>query len=88
MQAVVRQIGLKADITMGPWHEMMRQLEERKIDALSGLLYSNERDEKFDFSVPHNIISYAVFVRKGEPYHAVEDLHKQTGHRRQECVCA
>ena len=57
MQAVVRQIGLKADITMGPWHEMMRQLEERKIDALSGLLYSNERDEKFDFSVPHNIIS-------------------------------
>ena len=74
MQAVAHQVGLEADITLGPWQEMLKKLEDKKIDALTGLLYSKERDEKFDFSVPHTIISYAIFVRKGEPYHAVDDL--------------
>ncbi len=77
MQAVAHQVGLQADITLGPWQKMLRQLENKEIDALTGLLYSKARDEKFDFSVPHLIISYAVFVRKGEPYHAVDDLRNR-----------
>jgi PAS domain S-box-containing protein len=74
MKAVARQAGLNADIQLGPWHEMVRKLETKQIDVLSGLLYSRDRDKKFDFSVPHTIISYAVFVRKGGPYHSVDDL--------------
>ena len=74
MQAVAHHAGLESEITLGPWQEMVRRLENREIDALTGLLYSEARDEKFDFSVPHIMISYAVFVRKGEPYDAVDDL--------------
>jgi hypothetical protein len=74
MKAVARQVGLNVDIQLGPWHEMIGKLETKQIDALSGLLYSRQRDNKFDFSVPHTIISYAVFVRKGGPYHSVGDL--------------
>ena len=77
MQAVAHQVGLEADITLGPWQEMLRRLENKEIDALTGLLYSKERDEKFDFSVPLVMISYAVFVRKGEPYRTVEDLRNR-----------
>jgi PAS domain S-box-containing protein len=77
MQAVARQVGLKADIQLGPWHEMIRKLEAKQIDALCGLLYSRERDKRFDFSVPHTIISYAVFVRKNGPYHSVEELRNR-----------
>jgi len=77
MQAVAHQVGREADITLGPWQEILRRLENKEIDALTGLLYSKERDEKFDFSVPYIMISYAVFVRKGEPYHAVDDLRNK-----------
>lgn len=77
MQAVAHHAGLEADISLGPWQEMIRRLENREIDALTGLLYSEKRDEKFDFSVPHIMISYAAFVRKGEPFHAVDDLRNK-----------
>ena len=77
MQAVAHQVGREADIILGPWQEMLRRLENKEIDALTGLLYSKERDEKFDFSVPYVMISYAVFVRKGEPYQAVDDLRNK-----------
>ncbi len=74
MRAVARQAGLEVDITLGPWPVIVRQLENKEIDALTGMLYSKEREEKFAFSMPHIIISYAVFVRKGEPYHTLDDL--------------
>ncbi len=74
MQAVLRQVGLEAEITLGPWQEMLKKLEDRQIDALTGLLYSEERGQRFDFSVPHTIISYAIFVRKGAPYNSIEAL--------------
>ena len=30
MQAVARQVGLEADITLGPWHETLKKLEDKK----------------------------------------------------------
>ncbi|MGA6926247.1 MAG: transporter substrate-binding domain-containing protein [Desulfosarcina sp.] len=77
MQAAAQHAGLRADIELGPWEEMLRRLENKEIDALTGLLYSEERDKFFDFSVPYSVISYAVFVRKGEPYRTVEDLRNK-----------
>ena len=52
-------------------------LADRRIDALTGMLYSKERDVLFDFSVPHLIVSYAVFVRKGTEFKAVENLENK-----------
>ncbi|MBI5895031.1 MAG: transporter substrate-binding domain-containing protein, partial [Desulfobacterales bacterium] len=65
---------LEVNIVPGPWDEMRRALEERKIDALTGVLYSLERDSLFDFSVSHDIVTYTIFVRKNAPYRTVADL--------------
>lgn len=78
MRAVAQHAGLRAEIELGPWREMLHRLETKEIDALAGMLYSEERDRLFDFSVPHTVISYAVFVRKGEPFRAVADLKNKT----------
>jgi len=58
MQAVAHQVGREADIILGPWQEMLRRLENKEIDALTGLLYSKERDEKFCFfsSLRHDFL--------------------------------
>ena len=73
-QAIARQLGLKVHIELGQWSDVRRELETDKIDALIGVLYSKERDEVFDFSVPHVVISYAVFVRKDSTFQNPMDL--------------
>ncbi|MBI5552644.1 MAG: transporter substrate-binding domain-containing protein [Desulfobacterales bacterium] len=74
MRAVARQAGLAVTIVTGPWEEMRQALETRTIDALTGVLYSHERDRLFDFSVPHDVVTYAIFVRENAPYRSVTDL--------------
>ena len=74
MHAAAGKVGLEARITLGPWKEMPAKLRSGQIDALSGLLYSEERDREFDFSVPHHIISYAIFIRKNQPYRSIGDF--------------
>jgi PAS domain S-box-containing protein len=77
MRAVARRAGLAVTLVSGPWEEMRQALETRTIDALTGVLYSPERDRRFDFSVPHDVVTYAVFVRENAPYRAVADLQEK-----------
>lgn len=73
-RAIARQSDLKVNIELGQWSDVMRELETGKIDALTGMLYSDERDKVFDFSIPHVVISYAVFVRKDSTFQNPMDL--------------
>ena len=73
-RAIVRQSGLKVNIELGRWSDVMRELEIGQIDALTGMLYSDERDKVFDFSIPYVVISYAVFVRKDSTFQNPMDL--------------
>jgi polar amino acid transport system substrate-binding protein len=73
-RAVAREAGLAIEIVSGPWEEMRQALETHRIDALTGVLYSSERDQHFDFSVPLDVVSYTVFVRKKAPFRSVIDL--------------
>ena len=73
-QAIARQSGLKVHIELGLWSDVRQELETGKIDALTGVLYSKERDEVFDFSIPHVVVSYAVFVRKDSTFQNPMDL--------------
>lgn len=77
IRAVARQVDLQVDIISGPWEEMRQALEAGRIDALTGVLYSSERDLRFDFSVPHDVVTYAIFVREDTPYRTVADLKQK-----------
>jgi len=73
-RAIARQSGLKVNIELGQWSDTRQELETGKIDALTGVLYSKERDKVFDFSIPHVVISYAVFVREDSTFQNPMDL--------------
>ncbi|MFZ0134083.1 MAG: transporter substrate-binding domain-containing protein [Desulfobacterales bacterium] len=64
MKAIARQMNLEVDIRLDQWSKVRRELETGAVDALTGVLYSDERDKIFDFSIPHVVVSYAIFVRK------------------------
>jgi two-component system sensor histidine kinase EvgS len=73
---IAREMGLDVEIRLGPWAEVLRDLERGEIDAIQGMFYSVERDHKFDFTQAHSVNNYAVVVRRGEsaPPVSVSDL--------------
>jgi len=64
--AVAAALGIPVEIRLGPWAEMRQALQAGAIDALEGMFYSSERDEFFDFSVPHLVASGVAVVRRGD----------------------
>ena len=63
---IAREMGLDVEIRLGPWTDVLRDLERGEIDAVQGIFYSVERDRKFDFTQPHSVNHYTVVVRRGE----------------------
>ncbi len=74
IREVARTMGFEVHIRTGPWSEIRQDFESDKIDILSGMFYSEERDGVVDFSIPHIVAHHAVFVRKGSSAHSLEDL--------------
>lgn len=74
MKAVARAMHLKVEITMDSWAEVRKAIEEGSIDIAMGMYKTKERDKVVDFSIPHFISSYAIFVRKGQTIETVEEL--------------
>ena len=67
-------MNLHIRIDLGPWDEVRNDIEEGKIDLLAGMYRTEERDRQVDFSIPHFITSYGVFVEKGSHITSIEKL--------------
>ena len=65
---IAREMGFDVDIRLGPWTEVLHDLERGKIDAVQGMFYSVERDRKFDFTQAHSVNNYVSVVRRGENF--------------------
>ena len=65
-RAVAAEAGLKYTIRVQPFHQLIREFKEGKIDVLINLAQSDERRQFADFTVPHVIVHGAIFVRKDE----------------------
>ena len=73
-RAVSRVMGIEARVSLGPWDQVRKELEEGRIDMLIGIFQSPLRDRFVDFSSPHLVIHHAVFVRKGARIRSEADL--------------
>ncbi|WP_052514768.1 transporter substrate-binding domain-containing protein [Dethiosulfatarculus sandiegensis] len=65
-KAIAEVMGIKVKIRLGPWGKMRKELEEGKVDALQGMVYTDERQKNYDFTPPHAIIHQSIFHRKGD----------------------
>jgi len=72
-RAIAEVMELDVEIKIGPWREIREALEIGKIDAISGMYYSEERDKLVDFPPPCVIISHAIFARPDSPAIESED---------------
>ncbi len=77
IQAVAKVMGLRLNLGLGPWNDVRQDLEHGRLDALSGMYYSDERARMVNFSEPHILVSYAVFVRKDSGIKGIEEVMDQ-----------
>ncbi|MFP4384954.1 MAG: transporter substrate-binding domain-containing protein [Spirochaetia bacterium] len=75
---LVKRIGingrLSVEINAGPWADVLEMLERGKIDAVSGILRTQDRSRKFDFSIPYFVDYFALYVRKGSDIKNIADI--------------
>ena len=77
MKAVARAEGLNIKFIPDTWSNTRRELENRKIDAVTGMMYSKERDKIFDFSIPNISIPYIIIKRKDSPIKSLDDVKEK-----------
>jgi PAS domain S-box-containing protein len=65
-KAVAAEAGLNYTIRVLPFHQILEEFKEGKINVLINLAISDERRQFADFTVPHVTVHGAIFVRKGE----------------------
>ena len=75
IRAVAKVSALELRINLRPWDEVIENLEKGGSDVVSGMFFTPARTELFSFSIPHNIVSHSIFVRKGSSIRRLEDLH-------------
>ncbi|MBI9075645.1 MAG: transporter substrate-binding domain-containing protein [Desulfatibacillum sp.] len=74
LEAVCKIMGYRPEIDIGPWNEVREDLEKGRIDMITGMYFSPERDKIVDFSSPHIIVNHGVFVKKGSPIRSINDI--------------
>jgi ABC-type amino acid transport substrate-binding protein len=57
-------MGLTIEFKVDQWDTIKKELEDRKLDVLPLVGYSEERDLYFDFTVPYIVMRGNIFVRK------------------------
>lgn len=75
-RAIAQEVGLDIEIRLGPWSQVLRQLELGEIDAIQGMFYSPERDQLFDFGPSHLLSHYVSVTRRNNraPPESFEEL--------------
>jgi signal transduction histidine kinase/ABC-type amino acid transport substrate-binding protein len=61
-------------ISLGPWEEVRKEMEEGKIDLVTGMYKTKSRDQQIDFSIPHFMTSIGVFITKDSEIRSIDDL--------------
>ncbi len=78
-RAVARTMGLEVRIQAAPWDQIRQALEAGRIDMAAGMLRSPDRERFADFSKPHLVVHYSIFLRRDSP--PVENLGELRGRR-------
>jgi len=65
-RAIAEVMGMNIEIRLEQWDTMRNNLESGQVDALQGMVLSEDRTRTYAFSPPHAIINQSIFARRGE----------------------
>ncbi len=74
IMAVADVMGVEAQITLMPWLHAREAIETGNVDVVTGMYRSPKREKKVDFTIPHFIGTYSVFIRTDSDIKSIEDV--------------
>jgi signal transduction histidine kinase len=77
IKAIAKQNNLNLEFRFTPWSEALKNLREGEVDVLLGIFYTEQRDVFYDFTIPHTLEYYAIFVRKDSKVFTLDDIIDQ-----------
>jgi len=67
----------KIEIVLDTWSIVQADLNTGKIDAVGGILYTEERAKIYDFTIPYNYEPAVVFISKKTMANSIQDLQNK-----------
>ncbi len=74
LRNIAEVMNLDIEINLGPWSEVREKLKKGEIDILAGMYKTTARESEFDFTIPHFISSYVIFIREDSDIKSLEDI--------------
>ncbi|MCB2194602.1 MAG: transporter substrate-binding domain-containing protein [Bacteroidetes bacterium] len=75
LNAISEETGIKFDYKLSKWDSALNYIQTGKTDIIVGIIFSEEREAKLDFSNPLHTEYYSVFIRKELPLKELSDLY-------------
>jgi two-component system sensor histidine kinase/response regulator len=74
LTAIAKSARLDLSIQLSSWEKALSNFIAGETDVLVGILYSEEREQFLDFSIPIHAEYYSIFIRKDLPLDDLSDL--------------
>jgi len=77
IKSIAEKYDIKLEFRFTRWDKALENLHEGKVDVLISVLYTEQRDTMFDYTIPYNEDYYGIFVRENSKVKDVSDLSKK-----------
>jgi len=74
IKAIAKQRNLELEFCFTPWSQALENLREGEVDLLLGIFYTEQREDFYDFTIPHTLEYYAIFVHEDSKVETLDDL--------------
>jgi len=78
VKAIGNAMGYEVEVRLGEWSSIREALKNGEIDAIAGMVYSDDRTQYVDFSSRYLIASGDIFMKSGETLSDIKNLKNQT----------
>ncbi len=77
-KSVAKVMGYNGVVQQENWEQVLERLDNGEIDAISGIFYSEERAQKYDFTTKYTVARGDIFTRDGMVINDILDLAGKT----------
>ncbi len=74
IKSIADKYNLDLEFRFTKWDEALKNLEKGRVDVLLSVIYTEQRDTVFDYTIPYNEDYYGIFVRKDSEVEKIADL--------------
>jgi PAS domain S-box-containing protein len=75
VEAILASNNMKYSFHLSRWDNALSYIQSGKTDIIVGIIFSEEREEFLDFTIPIHAEYYSIFIRKDLPFEDLSNLY-------------